>query len=457
MVFRGGVVVHHGRVATVGRNGAKALHKEFVGVAAVLVQNFVHGQLGQRFPGGKAALQLDLEPHHGHGVADVGFPDVGKLGVVLHALHQQQRVGAVLHGEGGVLFQHLIHRVVHGGGFGQHGLRFGLGGEEGEHIVVLREGHAVGFQLRLGFRGDAGGVDEQYRAAGRHIAVGHGVGGALDVHGAQVQKPGEVIQLAHELGGAAQLFELAAQLVQLFGRGEARVFLRQDPCRGVRQGGTALSPQLILEVQGLDGSAFFRQRLFQLAHEGGGGSQAAQAQHFALGKGGGAVFLHGGYTRLTHALQFDLCARDLLFRLHEVPAICPQGTLGTGDHKGGVFAVETGEPGQAGVVVGQVFAGVGVAHGDQINGHAVCGHGGAQRSKALRNGIHAHTIASFFVFRKPEKTPGGGVFLCLIVSSKRKDCNARAGRFGMASACALAMFSGKIFLYLWFRNACGRF
>ena len=87
--------------------------------------------------------------------------------------------------------------------------------------------------------------------------------------------------------------------------------------------------------------------------------------------------------------------------------------------------METGEPGQAGVVVGQVFAGVGVAHGDQINGHAVCGHGGAQGSKALRNGIHAHTIASFFVFRKPEKTPGGGVFLCLIVSSKRKDCNAR--------------------------------
>ena len=31
------------------------------------------------------------------------------------------------------------------------------------------------------------------------------------------------------------------------------------------------------------------------------------------------------------------------------------------------------------------------------------------------------------------------------VSFREKDCNAGAGRFGMTSACALAMFSGKIF------------
>ena len=94
VIFRGGVVVHHGCIAAVGRNGAKALHKEFIVRTAVLVQDLVHGQFGQGLTGGKAVFQLHLEPHHGHSVPDMGLLCVGKLRFVLHALHQQQRVGA---------------------------------------------------------------------------------------------------------------------------------------------------------------------------------------------------------------------------------------------------------------------------------------------------------------------------------------------------------------------------
>ena len=288
------------------------------------MQNFVHGQLSQRFPGGKTALQLDLEPHHGHGVADVGFPDVGKLGVVLHALHQQQRVGAVLHGEGGVLFQHLIHRIVHGGGFGQHGLRLGLGGEEAQHIVVFGDLDAVLLQLSRSLCAQTLGVDKEDSAVLRDIAVGHGIRGALDVHGAQVQQPCQIVQLAHQLCGAPQLLELCAELAQLLGGGEPCVLLAQDPSGSLRQGGAALGPELIFQIQGLDGAVLGVQRLLDAAHQMAGSGQTAQAQHPAFGQSIGAVLLHGGHTRLTHPLQLDLGARDFLFRLHEIAAGGPR-------------------------------------------------------------------------------------------------------------------------------------
>ena len=225
MILRGGVVVHHGCVAAVGCNGTKAFHKELVVRTAVLVQDLVHGQLGQRFPGSQTVFQLDLEPHHGNGVPQMGLAQVCQLHLVLHALHGQQGVGGVLHGQGGVVFQHLIHGVVHGGALGQHSLRLGLGGHHVQNAVVVGQRHAVGFQLCLCLRGDPCLIDEQHGTAGGNIAVGHGVGGALDIHGAQVQKPSQIIQLANQLGGAALLLQLCAQLLQLFCRGEACVLL----------------------------------------------------------------------------------------------------------------------------------------------------------------------------------------------------------------------------------------
>ena len=217
MILRGGVVVHHGCVAAVGCNGAKALHKELVVCAAVLVQDLVHGQLGQLFAGSQTVFQLDLEPYHGNGIPQMGLAQVCQLHLVLHALHGQQGVG--------VIFQHLIHGVVHGSAFCQHGLRLGLGGHHVQNAVVVGQRHAVGFQLCLSLRGDPRLINEQHGAAGGNVAVGHGVGGALDIHGAQVQKPCQIIQLAHQLGGAAQLLQLAAQLLQLFCRGEACILL----------------------------------------------------------------------------------------------------------------------------------------------------------------------------------------------------------------------------------------
>ncbi len=71
--------------------------------------------------------------------------------------------------------------------------------------------------------------------------------------------------------------------------------------------------------------------------------------------------------------------------------------------------METGEIGQGGVVLRQILAGVGVAHGDQVNIHTVCFHGGAQGGQTLRNRIHAHWVKAFFpnltLLQLPEEHP----------------------------------------------------
>ena len=396
VVFLGGVVVHHGSVSAVGGDGAKALHNELVLCTAVLVQDLVHGQLGQLLTGSQTLFQLFLEPDHGHGVPDVGFLGVGQLHFVLDAFHGQQGVGLVFHGERLVLFQGLIHGKVDGSRVGQHGLGLGLGRQELEHVVVLGNGHAVLFELGCRFRLEAGGVEEENRAVFGDIAVGHGVGGALDIHGTEVEQPGQVVQLAHQLGGAAQLLELCPQLAQLLGGGEACVLFGQDPSRGGGQGRAALGPELVLQIQRFNPAVLCFQSFLQPAHQPAGGRQATQAQLAALGQDLGAIFFHGGHARLAHLLELDLGASDLFLGLHKIAAIGPDSTLGHGDDKVGVLAVETGEIGQGGVVLRQILAGVGVAHGDQVNIHTVCFHGGAQGGQTLRNRIHAHWVKPSF-------------------------------------------------------------
>ena len=44
-------------------------------------------------------MQLDLEAHHSHAVADVSFAGVSQLDFVLDALHGQQGVSLVLDGQ----------------------------------------------------------------------------------------------------------------------------------------------------------------------------------------------------------------------------------------------------------------------------------------------------------------------------------------------------------------------
>ncbi len=209
----------------------KAFHKELVVRAAVLVQNFVDGQLSQLFAGGQTVLQLDLEPYHGNGIPQMALAQVCQLYLVLHALHGQQGVSGVLHGQGGVIFQHLIHGVVHGSAFCQHGLRLGLGSHHVQNAVVVGQRYAVGFQLCLSLRGDPRLIDEQHGAVGGNVAVGHGVGGALDIHGTQVQKPSQIIQLAHQLGGAALLLQLCRAAAPAFlpGRSLRTPWVRSMP------------------------------------------------------------------------------------------------------------------------------------------------------------------------------------------------------------------------------------
>ena len=354
----------------------------------------------------------------------MGLAQVCQLHLVLHTLHGKQGVGGVLHGQGGVVFQHLIHGVVHGGALGQHSLRLGLGGHHVQNAVVVGQRHAVGFQLCLCLRGDPRLIDEQHGAAGGNIAVGHGVGGALDIHGAQVQKPSQIIQLANQLGGAALLLQLAAQLLQLFCRGEACVLLGQDPCRSSRAGRASLHPQLVLQEQGLDAAVLGFQLLFQVVDQRTVGGQTAQTQRAALGQHLAAVFLGGGHARLAHAHQLDLGAGDLFLCLHKVPAVCPDGALGHGDHKVGVLTVEAGEVGQGGVVVGQILAGMRVAHRDQIDVHAVCLHSGTQRGQTLGNRVHTHNKSPLSVICR--KNVRRRWFAAAIVSFCGEECNAGA-------------------------------
>ena len=164
------------------------------------------------------------------------------------------------------------------------------------------------------------------------------------------------------------------------------------------------------------------QSLFDPIDQGAAGGQTAQAQLAALRHHLGAVFLHGGHARLTHLHQLDLGACDLLLGLHKVTAVGPDSTLGHGDHKVGVFTMEAGEVGQGGVVVGQVLAGVGVAHRDQVHIHTVCLHGGTQGGQPFGNCIHAHRKAFFLLFAG--RTSGGGGLLLHIVAFRRKECNA---------------------------------
>ena len=102
--------------------------------------------------------------------------------------------------------------------------------------------------------------------------------------------------------------------------------------------------------------------------------------------------------------------------------------------------MEPGKPGQAGIVGGQVLTGMGVPHRDQINSHAVCGHGGTQRGKALGYGIHAHNDSFLFSMAgPPEKPPAAGNFSVsyCIIPGKRLQCRGVRTLSVIAARCHL--------------------
>ena len=115
------------------------------------------------------------------------------------------------------------------------------------------------------------------------------------------------------------------------------------------------------------------------------------------------------------AISFSACTST---------GVCPDGALGHGDHKVGVFTVEAGEVGQGGVVVGQILAGMRIAHRDQIDVHAVCLHSGTQRGQTLGNCVHTHNKSPLSVICR--KNVRRRWFAAAIVSFCGEECNAGA-------------------------------
>ena len=352
------------------------------------MQDLVHRQFGEGLASSHPLLQLFLEAHHGHAVPQMALPAVGQLGLVLDPLHGQQGIGQALDGQMGVALQGAEHRVVHRIGVGQDGLLPVVPFQPGQYAVVIGQLYPVAGQGLGGLGGQPLPVDEQDRVGLGDKAVGHGIGGALDIHGPQVEQPGEVVQLAHHLGGAALFGQFLAQAGQLLPRRGPGVLRRQQPGGGGGQGGTALDPQLILQGEGAHLHALGVQHFLQLPHQQAGGGEAAQAQALAFGQVGGAVFFHGGHARLTHPHQLDLGAGQLFFRLDEKPAVRPQGAALHGDHQGGVLPRKAREIFPAVVVGGQVFTGMRVPGGDQIGCDAGGLHSAAQGRQPLADSRH---------------------------------------------------------------------
>ena len=136
----------------------------------------------------------------------------------LTPFHGQQRVCGILHGQRRVLAQGLINGIVHRCGVCQHGLRLGLGCQCSKHLVVACQRHAILRQLLGSLRRQTGSVHEQHSPIRGDVAVGHGIGGTLDIHCPQVQQPGQVIQLAHQLGRLRKALADQGCTAQLVGK-----------------------------------------------------------------------------------------------------------------------------------------------------------------------------------------------------------------------------------------------
>ena len=358
-----GVIVHHGGVGAPGRDGLEAVLQVAglfppAGLEHLLDVGLVEGAaLGQRF------FQVHLEPDHGHAVPDVAFPQVFKLHRVLDPLEGGDRVPAFHHLQAGVGGQGGVKGVVGGALVHQHRL-VGQGLHIGQELLIPPQGDPLpGQGFGVGF-GQTPRCDKEGAVPLGHKAEGHGQRGAGQVPGPQVQQPAQAVQRRHGQGGGAGLVQFGAQGGEFFGGGGAGLLDTEQEAGGVGQGGAVL-PQRAHQVPLGQGGAGLFQRGPVLFHRGGGGAAAVQQQGLAGGEVRGQVLLHRGHAGGPGVHAGDLGAGQLLVPLDVEPAVHPQGAAGQGDHQGGVFAGEAGEPGQGVVVVGQVFVVVGVAGHDQ--------------------------------------------------------------------------------------------
>ena len=318
----------------------------------------------------------------------MGLAGAGQLGVVFHGFQHLDGVDQFLDRIGGVVRQGVGQGGVQRGGVSQHRLGPGVRGQEGRHLPVAAQRNAGFGQSRSRFGGKAGAVHEQHGVLAAHIAERQGVGGVVHIGGAQVQKPGHAVQLGHQRGGAAPGGQLAAQNLQLLGRGAAGVLLAQQPGRGGGQGGPALHPHFVLQMQRAQLGAQPGGQVGQLAAALDGHGLGAVAQHRTLLQHIGEILLHLGHALYAGVHRGNAGASQGRVGRTEKPAVHPQGGGVRRDHQGGVFAREAGKILPAGVMGGGVLAGMGVAAGHQIRAAPGGSHGRAQGGQAFRNGLH---------------------------------------------------------------------
>ena len=363
-----GVVVHHGGVGTVGRNGGEAVLKVAGHLGAALLQHRVNVDLGQGLALGQGFFQIHLEPHDRNTVADVALADVLQLDLVLDALQGKDRVGAGHRFVGG---QGLVQGVV--GGLLVHQEHF-LGGQgvDGvdEFIVAAQRYAALGQRGGVGVRQAARG-DKQRAGVHRDQRVGDGQRGAGQVAGTQVQQPAHTVQAGDSQGGGPGLLQLGADHGDAVRGGGPGLGGGQQLTGGVGQGRALAGgvPDRACHVLALEGGALLGQGVDVLFGNRGGYAAAVQQQGVTRAKVVLEVFRHGGHPGGTGVHTFNLTACQLLVGLDVEAAITPQGAAAQGHNKGRVLADKAGKPRQCVVVAGQILTAMGVAGHDE---HAVC-------------------------------------------------------------------------------------
>ena len=373
-----GMVMHHRRVGTPGRNGRETVLKIARLLGTALLQHLFNVSLVELLALGQRLLQVHLEPDHRHAVPDMAFPDVLQLHLVLHALQRKDGIGAryrlvgrqrrVQVKVGGLLVHqehlagiHLAHRV--------------------QQIAVAADGHAV-FRQRGGVGVSQPSRRHKQRAVpGSHQRIGHRQRRAGQIPRPQVQQPAHTVKTRHGQRRGTRLGQLFPHPGYLLRRRGAGLGHRQQLAGGIGQRRTLAGgiPDGAGHVLALQRSTVLGKNIGILVGQVRRHTAAVQKQRLPGFYMGRQVLRHRGHPRRTGMHALDLGARQLLVRLDIEPAVTPQRRTLLGHHQGGILAGKAGEPRQ-GIVVGrQILAAMRVA-GHQQNGVCARGfRGGTQR------------------------------------------------------------------------------
>ena len=138
-----GMVVHHGGIGAVGRDGGEAVLEVAGHLGAALLQHGLDVGLVQSLAVGDGLFQVHLEADDSHAVTDMAFTDVLQLGRVLDALQRKDGVGT---GYGLVGGQGRVQVVVSGLFVHQEHLVGRQGVNSIHQLVVAAHGHTAGSQ-----------------------------------------------------------------------------------------------------------------------------------------------------------------------------------------------------------------------------------------------------------------------------------------------------------------------